>query len=91
MTAADVTLNPTAEVGLAGMTSSQYLELYDKKTNFSRPFATNLAPQAHDAIWAMALALNATEQQLIHQGRRQDILTSYCPQIILHLYYILLE
>ena len=41
---------------------------YNELTNYTEPHATNLMAQAHDAVWAMALALNATESQLIESG-----------------------
>ena len=44
------------------------MEEYNELTNYTEPHATNLMAQAHDAIWAMALVLNATEAQLIDMG-----------------------
>ena len=41
---------------------------YNEMTNYTEPHATNLMAQAHDAVWAMALALNATESQLVESG-----------------------
>ena len=48
------------------------LKEYNKRTNYTEPHATNLMAQAHDAIWAMALALNVTEAQLIETGKRSS-------------------
>ncbi len=53
---------------ISGQTPEEMLELYNAKTHHSEPHATNLMAQAHDAVWAMALALNATETQLIQTG-----------------------
>ena len=64
----DVTRHPESAPGISGMTPEDFNMLYDQKTNYTSPFATNLVTQAYDAIWAMALALNATENRLIEMG-----------------------
>ncbi|GFR21059.1 gamma-aminobutyric acid type B receptor subunit 1 [Trichonephila clavata] len=62
-------LNQGAEPTISGMTSAQFLERYEeelKKYNYigRRPVGYQEAPLAYDAIWAIALALNKTINQL---------------------------
>ena len=57
---------------ISGQTPDEMLKEYNKRTNYTEPHATNLMAQAHDAIWAMALALNVTEAQLIETGKRSS-------------------
>ncbi len=65
----DVTRNPISKPTISGITPEQFDQLYDIRTNYTSPFGSNLVSQAYDAVWAMALALNATENQLIEMGR----------------------
>ena len=51
---------------------------YNELTKYSEPHATNLMAQANDAVWTMALALNATESQLIESGTpTQDLYSNF--------------
>ena len=53
---------------ISGQTPEEMVKEYHELTNYTEPHATNLMAQAHDAVWAMALALNATESLLIETG-----------------------
>ncbi|GFY57616.1 gamma-aminobutyric acid type B receptor subunit 1 [Trichonephila inaurata madagascariensis] len=71
-------LNQGAEPTISGMTSAQFLERYEeelKKYNYigRRPVGYQEAPLAYDAIWAIALALNKTINQLkLHNKSIED-------------------
>ena len=65
----DVTLDPTNARSIAGITASEFAALYQEKTNYTSPFGTNLVAQIYDAVWAMALALDAAERELIQSGK----------------------
>ena len=64
----DLTLNPFGQAGMAGITPAEFMELYNERTNNTHPLGSDLVATSYDAIWAMALALNATETQLIATG-----------------------
>ena len=64
----DITLNPSGQAGVAGITPAEYMELYNERTNYTHPLGSDLVAMSYDAIWAVTLALNATETQLIATG-----------------------
>ena len=66
--AGDVFLNPSGLAGLAGITPTEFLDLYNNRTNYGQPHGSNLVAQMYDAVWAMALALNKTEAHLVAAG-----------------------
>ena len=67
-----VTLNPEDQATLSGLTPTQFLAIYNKRTNYTTPLGTNMMPQAFDAIWAMAVALNNT-QRLLMEGKGRHV------------------
>ncbi len=69
----DILRNPTSEQGFSGITPEEFNQMYNIRTNYTSPFGTSVVSQAYDAVWAMALALNATENQLIEIGRYHNI------------------
>ncbi|GFX38241.1 gamma-aminobutyric acid type B receptor subunit 1 [Trichonephila clavipes] len=79
-------LNQGAEPTISGMTSAKFLERYEeelKKYNYigRRPVGYQEAPLAYDAIWAIALALNKTINQLkLHNKSIEDF--SYTNDVI---------
>ena len=64
----DLALNPSGQAGIAGITPAEFMELYNERTNYTHPLGSDLVTMSYDAVWAVALALNATEIQLIATG-----------------------
>lgn len=57
------------ERGISGLTAGEFRGLYNKKTNYTQPYGTNYAPLVFDATWAIAIALNTTQQKIVSTGR----------------------
>ncbi|XP_030921342.1 gamma-aminobutyric acid type B receptor subunit 1, partial [Geospiza fortis] len=65
-----VMLNPENTRSISNMTSQEFIEKLDKRlgNNPKETGGYQEAPLAYDAIWALALALNKTAQELAKQG-----------------------
>ena len=62
-------LNPHLdEISVSGLSAQEFLDIYNERTNRSQPLGTNFAPNAYDAVWALALALNRTVQKMTALG-----------------------
>ncbi|XP_039624625.1 gamma-aminobutyric acid type B receptor subunit 1 isoform X1 [Polypterus senegalus] len=70
-----VMLNPETVKGASNLTSQEFLEQLMKRLGGKNPEETGgfqEAPLAYDAIWALALALNKTAEQLAKKGLRLE-------------------
>ncbi|OWK49867.1 Gamma-aminobutyric acid type B receptor subunit 1 [Lonchura striata] len=65
-----VMLNPENTRSISNMTSQEFIEKLEKRlgNNPKETGGYQEAPLAYDAIWALALALNKTAQELAKQG-----------------------
>ena len=64
-----VYLNPREEKGLAGITAQQFLKIYNERVDYRSLNGDSMVGQGFDAAWAVALALNRTQQILEERGK----------------------
>ena len=58
-------INPNLyETTVSGLTAQEFLDIFNLKTNNSKPVGTTHAAMTFDAVWAIALALNRTVQKM---------------------------
>ncbi|XP_032940123.1 gamma-aminobutyric acid type B receptor subunit 1-like isoform X1 [Catharus ustulatus] len=69
-----VMLNPENTRSISNMTSQEFIEKLQKRLgkNPEETGGFQEAPLAYDAIWALALALNKTSQELVKKGLRLE-------------------
>ncbi|XP_077868716.1 gamma-aminobutyric acid type B receptor subunit 1-like [Saccoglossus kowalevskii] len=60
-------LDPDNSMGISGMTPDDYQTEFNIRGG-EETYASRLAPQGYDAVWAAALALNATAEDLAETG-----------------------
>ena len=58
---------------MSGLTAQEYLDIFNERTNYSKPFGQAYAPLAFDAVWAIALALNTTVQKMAALGKCKQL------------------
>ena len=61
-------LNPNDHIGVAGITSAQFKLAFDRLVDDLSAVGVIEAPLAYDAIWAVALALNRSQQEFLEIG-----------------------
>ncbi|XP_057244782.1 gamma-aminobutyric acid type B receptor subunit 1-like [Malurus melanocephalus] len=69
-----VMLNPENTRSISNMTSQEFIQKLQKRLgkNPEETGGFQEAPLAYDAIWALALALNKTSQELVKKGLRLE-------------------
>lgn len=61
--------NPVLEQSIAGIDSAEFDQLFLQRANYTELYGSNLNPVYYDAIWAAALALNATTSKMEQLGK----------------------
>ncbi|XP_055958259.1 gamma-aminobutyric acid type B receptor subunit 1 [Patella vulgata] len=64
-------LNPKDSPSVSGIKPSEFLDIFNNRTNNEDLFGKKLSPLAYDTVWTISLGLNETLTELMNNGKYQ--------------------